>query len=224
MSIDIHSLETAWPLRFWDKEWPNIAKQLDYKRLGGSIIYPNERDIFKALELTPLDRTKVIIIGQDPYHTKGAANGLAFSVYPHYKPLPPSLRNILTELSTDLGYDMPRTGDLRGWADQGVLLLNRHLTVEEGKPLSHQHLGWDRLTYEITRRLSGLPRNLVWIMWGSQAQEFAGAVDTRKDCLIQSAHPSPFSARKGFIGSKPFSRANEFLEEMGETPINWRIR
>jgi uracil-DNA glycosylase len=208
-----------WPLKFWDMEWPNIAKQLDKKQY-----FPRQEDIFRALELTPLGNTKVIILGQDPYHTKGAANGLAFSVYPHYKPLPPSLRNILTELSSDLGYPMPRTGDLSGWADQGVLLLNRHLTVEEGRPLSHQYLGWDKLTYEITRRLSGLPRNLVWIMWGAQAQEFAGAVDTRKDCLIQSSHPSPYSCNKGFLGSKPFSRANEFLEAMGEEPIDWSVR
>jgi uracil-DNA glycosylase len=208
-----------WPLKFWDMEWPNIAKQLDKKQY-----FPRQEDIFRALELTPLGNTKVIILGQDPYHTKGAANGLAFSVYPHYKPLPPSLRNILTELSSDLGYPMPRTGDLSGWADQGVLLLNRHLTVEEGRPLSHQYLGWDKLTYEITRRLSGLSRNLVWIMWGTQAQEFAGAVDTRKDCLIQSSHPSPYSCNKGFLGSKPFSRANEFLEAMGEEPIDWSVR
>jgi uracil-DNA glycosylase len=208
-----------WPLKFWDMEWPNIAKQLDKKQY-----LPRQEDIFRALELTPLGNTKVIILGQDPYHTKGAANGLAFSVYPHYKPLPPSLRNILTELSSDLGYPMPRTGDLSGWADQGVLLLNRHLTVEEGRPLSHQYLGWDKLTYEITRRLSGLSRNLVWIMWGTQAQEFAGAVDTRKDCLIQSSHPSPYSCNKGFLGSKPFSRANEFLEAMGEEPIDWSVR
>jgi uracil-DNA glycosylase len=215
----INTPAKQWPLKFWDMEWPNIAKQLSNKEY-----FPRQEDIFRALELTPLGNTKVIILGQDPYHTKGAANGLAFSVYPHYKPLPPSLRNILTELSTDLGHPMPRTGDLTGWADQGVLLLNRHLTVEEGRPLSHQYLGWDKLTYEITRRLSGLPRNLVWIMWGAQAQEFAGAVDTRKDCLIQSAHPSPRSCNRGFRGSKPFSRANEFLEEMGEEPIDWRIR
>lgn len=218
MLLDIRHIQDAWPLRFWDNEWPNIAKQL-----AGRHYYPREENIFKALELTPLNDVKVIILGQDPYHTKGAANGLAFSVYPHYKPLPPSLRNILTELSTDLGYDMPRTGDLSRWADQGVLLLNRYLTVEEGRPLSHQHLGWDKLTYEITRRLSGLPRNLVWIMWGAKAQEFAGAVDTRKDCLIQSAHPSPFSARSGFFGSRPFSRANNYLEAMGEEQINWRL-
>lgn len=211
--------EKKWPLKFWSTEWPNIAKQLQLSKE----YFPQPSDIFRALELTPLNEVKVIILGQDPYHTKGVANGLAFSTYPHVDRFPASLRNIFQEYTTDLGYQMPRTGDLSGWAVQGVLLLNTLLTVEAGRPLSHQHLGWNRLTYEVISRLSRLPRNLVWIMWGSKAQEYSGQVDTRKDLLIQSVHPSPFSVNKGFYGSRPFSRANEFLIEMGEEPIDWRL-
>lgn len=212
-----------WPLNFWHTNWPTMSKALDAIR-DNTTVYPLKENIFKALEVTPLNKVKVVILGQDPYHTKGYANGLAFSTYPHIKPIPPSLRNIYTELSSDCDTPMPRSGDLTQWASQGVLLFNASaLTVEQGKPLSHEYLGWSKLTYEITRRLSGLPRNIVWIMWGRKAQEYSGVIDTRKHLLIEACHPSPRNNNLDFFGHKPFTRCNDFLEEMGEEPINWRL-
>lgn len=211
-------LERKWPLRFWNNEWPNIAKQLE-----GTKFFPRNEDIFRALELTPYEEVKVVILGQDPYPTKGHADGLAFSTYPHVAKRPASLRNIFMEYTTDTGFPVPRTGDLSGWASNGVLLLNTSLTVEEGKPLSHQHLGWSKLTYEIISRVQRLPRRIVFILWGNQAQEYRGLIDGMHHGIITSSHPSPFSANLGFFGSKPFTTTNDFLLSEGQQPINWRL-
>lgn len=177
---------------------------------------PRRQWWFHALELTPFNKVKCVILGQDPYPTKGHAHGLAFSVQPHVRRLPKSLVNIFTEYRSDLGYLAPRSGDLTVWAERGVLLLNTILTVEEGKPLSHAGLGWEKLTYEIVRALDERT-GVVFCLWGKRAQEYQGAL--RSSPVVCSAHPSPLSANKGFFGSKPFTRINSHLNE----PINWKL-
>lgn len=208
-------------LKFW-KFYPQIEYKLD--QLAGeelsdySKFFPRHEDWFQALELTPFDKVKVVILGQDPYHTKGMAHGLAFSVLPHIKRLPPSLRNILKEYQEDLRLPQPSSGDLRAWAERGVLLLNTVLTVEEGKPNSHAGIGWEKLTYEIIRNLAERG-NVVFVLWGTKANEYAAACGTCP--VVSSPHPSPLA--KGFIGSKPFSRCNEELKRLGLEPIDWRL-
>jgi uracil-DNA glycosylase len=181
-------------------------------------VLPRQEDWFKALELTPFDKVKVVILGQDPYHTKGMAHGLAFSVQPHIKTLPPSLRNILKEYQSDLGYPQPRSGDLRAWAERGVLLWNTILTVEEGKPLSHADIGWEKLTYEIIRSLQDRG-DCTFLLMGKKAQAYAGGIDP--SVVIGVPHPSPLS--KGFIGSKPFTRTNQALAKLQIEPVEWRL-
>ena len=208
-------------LKFWKSDaWPDVHNLLTVKLEFHDNVLPRYNDWFKALELTPFDKVKVVILGQDPYPTRGHAHGLAFSVQAHVKPLPRSLRNIFTEYSSDLGYPTPRCGDLSSWAKEGVLLLNTILTVEEGKPLSHAGIGWEKLTYEIVRALSErvLPGSgPVFCLWGKRAQEYQGAL--RGAQVVCSAHPSPLSAANGFFGSKPFSKVNALLKE----PIDWRL-
>lgn len=194
-------------------------------------IYPDQDDIFKALQLTPPDKLKVCIVGQDPYHGPGQANGLAFSVNPGVK-FPPSLRNIFNELVSDIGCPYPETGDLTAWAKQGVLLLNTSLTVEEGSPNSHIGWGWHEFTKAVFLATLKLPQPMVFILWGKNAQEFVSDMDFQNHpnkLVLMSTHPSPFSARRScgsvpaFIGSKPFSAANTFLQEMGVNPVSWDI-
>lgn len=180
---------------------------------------PSKKEWFKALELTQPENVKCVILGQDPYPTKGHANGLAFSVYPHVRPLPGSLANLFSEYRSDLGYDTPRTGDLTTWAEHGVLLLNTILTVEEGEPLSHEGIGWEKLSFEIMRTLADEP--VVFLLMGKKAQEFSGAV--HPDKTVSVYHPSPRSAGRGFYGSKPFTQVNEKLVTMGRTPIDWKL-
>lgn len=188
-------------------------------------IYPPADQVFRALKLTPPDQVKVCIIGQDPYHTPGAANGLAFSINKG-RYIQPSLQNIFKELCDDIHCDMPSHGDLTCWAEQGVLLLNTSLTVEQGKPNSHSDWGWDTFTQTIFKTCLSLPQPIVFILWGRNAQNIASDVDwsqyTNK-CVIKSPHPSPMSAAKGFFGSKPFSRTNAFLIAHGSSPITWTI-
>ena len=164
-----------------------------------------------------------MILGQDPYHTPGVANGLAFSVEIGAA-IPPSLRNILKELESDLDLDwgLPANGDLTPWAKQGVLLLNTSLTVAEGSPGSHANIGWRALVEEVVNEVDQLD-DIVWILWGKHAQSFAPPIDGRSKYIINSAHPSPFSADRGFFGSRPFSKCNNFLREMGKTAIDWRL-
>lgn len=183
-------------------------------------VYPGMHDIFNALHYTSLADAKVVILGQDPYHGPGQAHGLSFSVQPGVR-IPPSLKNIYKELKEDVGCPEPESGDLRGWASQGVLLLNNVLTVRRGQAASHQGLGWERFTDRIVRLIGERERPAVFILWGRHAQEKASFLDGSRHLLIASPHPSPFSAHRGFLGSRPFSRANDFLLQNGMTPIDW---
>lgn len=183
-------------------------------------VYPPPRFIFNAFNACPADKVKVVILGQDPYHGRGQANGLSFSVNEGVA-LPPSLQNIYKEIEADLGKKVPGSGNLERWAKQGVLLLNATLTVQAGKPLSHQNKGWEQFTDAVIKALSDKKVHLVFILWGAYAQRKGVVIDTSKHLVIKSAHPSPFSAANGFFGSKPFSKANAYLVEHGEKPIEW---
>lgn len=185
-------------------------------------IYPPHNQIYHAFNFVDYDAVKVVIIGQDPYHEPHQANGLAFSVNKGVR-LPPSLQNIYKEAHEDVGIPYPRHGDLSRWAAQGVLLLNTVLTVEQGRANSHKGRGWEIFTDHIIAIMNEREKPLVFILWGAQARQKAQMIDTTKHCIITSAHPSPLSANRGFFGSRPFSRANAFLESVGETPIDWRI-
>ncbi|PMC37535.1 uracil-DNA glycosylase [Bacillus sp. UMB0899] len=186
-------------------------------------IFPKPDDIFRALNETPYGDVKVVIIGQDPYHGEGQAQGLSFSVQPGEK-LPPSLRNIFTELCEDIKCDKPENGSLVDWAKQGVLLLNTVLTVREGEPNSHKGKGWELLTDEIIHVLNNHEKPIVFILWGKHAQAKKQLITSQKHLIIESAHPSPFSARKGFFGSRPFSKSNEFLKKHGLGEIDWTLK
>lgn len=190
------------------------------ERDAGKVIYPKGFQWFKALNLTPLDKVRVVILGQDPYHGEGQAHGLCFSVPRGVKP-PPSLVNIFKELKSDLGVAPPLHGNLEGWASQGVLLLNSVLTVEAAKAASHQGQGWERFTDAIVRVVNAQPRPVAFVLWGNYAQKKAAFVDRNCHLVINAVHPSPLSAYNGFFGSKPFSKINGFLAEQGEAEIKW---
>ena len=183
---------------------------------------PSPDDYFAALKATPFERVKVVILGQDPYHGYGQANGLSFSVHKQIA-LPPSLRNIFKEMAVDLGQPdfQFKDGDLSGLARQGVLLLNTVLSVEENKPGSHQDRGWEKLTDRIIKLLNEYRSGLVFILWGNQARKKAGNIDGSKHRIITSVHPSPLSAYRGFFGSRPFSQCNEYLQSCGVEPVLW---
>ncbi|MEP0964280.1 MAG: uracil-DNA glycosylase [Roseobacter sp.] len=181
-------------------------------------VLPETSLVFAALEHVSPEKARVVILGQDPYPTPGHAHGYAFSAQADVKPLPRSLSNIFKEMCSDLG-DAPAHADLRFWADQGVLLLNTALTVPAGQAGAHQKLGWDKLTAQILAHLNGTPR--VYILWGAHAQKAARDVDPEFNLKIETAHPSPLSARRGFFGSRPFSRTNAWLQEHGHQAINW---
>jgi len=185
-------------------------------------VYPDMYHIFQALHLTSYEEAKVVILGQDPYHGPGQAHGLSFSVQ-YGVPQPPSLKNIFKELHDDLGCTIPNHGCLEHWAKQGVLLLNAVLTVRESEPNSHKGLGWEKFTDRIIAALAERERPLVFILWGRHAQQKAAHIDRKRHLVLASAHPSPLSAHAGFFGSKPFSRANQFLRETGQTEIDWQI-
>lgn len=183
-------------------------------------IFPPGRNIFAAFDACPFDQVKVVIIGQDPYHDVGQANGLCFSVADGM-PLPPSLVNIFREISSDLGKEMPTSGNLQRWASQGVLLLNATLTVEAHRPGSHQNRGWEDFTNEAIMRLAQDREGLVFMLWGSYAMRKGAFIDRSKHLVLTSAHPSPLSAYRGFFGCKHFSQANAWLEAHGQSPIDW---
>lgn len=185
-------------------------------------VYPKASDIFNAFHLTPFEKVKVVIIGQDPYHNPEQAHGLCFSVKPGVE-IPPSLVNIYKELQDDLGCQIPSHGYLNEWAEQGVLLLNTVLTVQAHKPMSHRGIGWEEFTDAVIRKVNTIDRPVVFILWGKPAQEKAKMLDNPKHLILKAPHPSPLSAYRGFFGSKPFSQTNEFLEKYGEKPINWQI-
>lgn len=191
----------------------------------GRGFYPPAGQIFHALELTPLDEVRAVILGQDPYHQPGQAMGLCFSV-PDGVAHPPSLRNILAELHSDLGHPVPSSGDLSPWARRGVLLLNTTLTVSPGRPQSHAGLGWEQVTDQIIAAVNYQADGVVFLLWGKHAQAKAALIDTNRHRIISSNHPSPLSATKPpvpFVGSHPFSRCNRLLEQMGRKPIDWRL-
>jgi uracil-DNA glycosylase len=185
-------------------------------------VYPPHDDVFAALHLTPYGAVKVLILGQDPYHGPGQAHGLCFSVRPPV-PAPPSLQNIFAELHADLGVPVPGHGSLHHWADQGVLLLNATLTVRAHQAGSHQKRGWETFTDQVIRAVNDKPERVVFILWGSSARQKKALVTGPQHVVIESAHPSPLSAHRGFLGSRPFSRANRALEEAGRTPVDWRL-
>ncbi|MCD4696122.1 MAG: uracil-DNA glycosylase [Bacteroidales bacterium] len=185
-------------------------------------IYPPGSDIFAAFNFTPFQEVKVVILGQDPYHGPNQANGLCFSVKNGIRK-PPSLQNIFKELQNDLGYEIPESGNLEKWARQGVLLLNATLTVRANQAGSHQNKGWEEFTNSAIAKLSQKKGHLIFILWGRYAQAKAEFIDQIRHRIITSAHPSPFSADKGFFGSRPFSRTNQYLSDFGVTPIDWSL-
>jgi uracil-DNA glycosylase len=192
----------------------------EYQRAA---VYPPPKRIFAAFDHCPFDRVKVVIIGQDPYHGAGQANGLCFSVTDHIV-IPPSLQNIYKEIHTDLGLPIPATGNLEHWADQGVLLLNATLTVRAGQAGSHQGKGWEQFTDAVIKLLSNHKTGLVFLLWGNYAKQKGTAIDRSKHHVLTAAHPSPFSANNGWFGCKHFSQTNELLTQMGKAPIAWTPR
>ena len=214
----------------WDEILKPYFNSKEYKKLENIInkeyktktIYPLKEEIFNALKLTPYKDVKVLIMGQDPYHGEGEANGLAFSVKENIK-IPPSLRNIFKELKDDLNIDVPKNGDLTKWAKEGVLLLNSSLTVIKDTPNSHKNLGWENFSDYIIEKLNNKETPVVFILWGNNAKEKERLITNKKHLIIKSPHPSPFSANKGFFGSKPFSKTNTFLIENNLKPINWDL-
>lgn len=183
-------------------------------------VFPLGSRIFSAFDLCPVERVRVVIIGQDPYHGVGQANGLCFSVNEGV-PMPPSLLNIFKELKTDLGKDIPADGCLDRWARQGVLLLNATLTVRASAPGSHQNKGWELFTDAIIKKLSDTKEGIVFILWGAYAQKKGQVIDTSRHLILSSPHPSPFAANRGFFGSRPFSKTNEYLQRRNQQPIAW---
>ncbi len=192
------------------------------EKLAGKTIYPTGNKIFNAFNSTALDKVKVIILGQDPYHGADQAHGLCFSVPETVKP-PPSLVNIFKEMQADLGVPFPEHGCLSSWADQGVLLLNSVLTVEQGSAASHQGQGWEIFTDRVIELLNEEKEGLVFLLWGSYAQKKGQFINIQKHLVLQSAHPSPLSAHRGFLGNKHFSKTNEFLISQGIEPIQWKL-
>lgn len=183
-------------------------------------IYPSGANIFSAFDHTPFDKVKVVILGQDPYHGTGQAHGLSFSVQEGV-PYPPSLQNIFKELHDDLGCPIPQNGTLSAWANQGVFLLNTVLTVRAGEANSHRGQGWEIFTDEVIKRLSAQKEHLVFILWGSPAGAKASLIDAKKHLILRSVHPSPLSSYRGFFGSKPFSKSNDYLIQTRQQPIQW---
>ncbi len=212
-----HALQSEFSKDYW-KSLTNTIRAL-YKE---KTVYPKPKKVFNAFDSTPLDKVKVVIIGQDPYHGPGQAHGLSFSVESDTK-IPPSLMNIYKELNLDLNISIPRTGNLQPWADEGVLLLNTILTVEANQANSHKGLGWEKFTKAIIKVVDQELKNVVFMLWGKQAQSFLSMIDERKHHILSAPHPSPLSAHNGFIGCKHFSKANEYLKNSGKAPINWTI-
>ena len=186
------------------------------------VVYPPGQQIFAAFDYTPFDAVKVVILGQDPYHGAGQANGLCFSVATGIKK-PPSLENIFKEINSDLGIPIPEIGNLEKWAKQGVLLLNASLTVRANTPNAHQEFGWQKFTDAVIRNLSEQKTGIVFLLWGKFAQGKESLIDTSKHHILKAAHPSPFSAYSGFMGCKHFSKTNEILTSMGKSPIDWSV-
>lgn len=216
-----------------EESWKKVlSKELEkpyFKALSGFVrqeylgvsVFPRPLDVFRAFDLCPFDKVNVVILGQDPYHGIDQANGLSFAVNEGVR-IPPSLQNIFKEVQSDLNVIPRPSGDLSRWAKQGVLLLNATLTVRENSPGSHQDKGWEEFTDAVIRKLSDEKENLVFILWGNYAKQKGKVIDRSKHLVLESQHPSPFSARNGFFGSKPFSKCNDYLKECGEGEVDWR--
>ncbi|MFN0047862.1 MAG: uracil-DNA glycosylase [Cytophagales bacterium] len=222
-----------WTMEFvLDPSWKTILQQEFEKPYFSALFqfvkmqyqskecFPPENQIFASLNLTPFENIKVVIVGQDPYHSRGQANGLCFSVNNGMK-IPPSLSNIFKERQADIAKPMPKTGDLQNWAKQGVLMLNTTLTVSCGLPGSHQNQGWEAFTDAIIKKINTDKSNIVFILWGAFAQKKKAFLNNENHFVLESTHPSPFSAHKGFLGSKPFSKTNDYLKKKGLEPIEW---
>jgi uracil-DNA glycosylase len=221
------NFEPSWLEVLQDEFGKNYMAQLreflKQEQVAGHKTYPKNADIFNAFWKTPFNELKVVILGQDPYHGPNQAHGLSFSVQKGIVP-PPSLKNIYKELATDIpGFKIPGHGDLTEWTGQGVLLLNATLTVRANTPASHQKRGWEEFTDKVIKTISDKKEGIVFILWGSFAQAKAELIDQGKHFIIKSPHPSPFSADRGFFGSKPFSKTNEILKKEGKKPIDWQI-
>ena len=200
----------------------NLRQFLLQEKQAGKTIYPEGKNIFNALNLLAFEDVKVVIIGQDPYHGPGQSHGLCFSVMPGVA-IPPSLKNIFKEIQTDLGIPPANHGYLTSWAEQGVLLLNSVLTVEMDRAASHQGKGWERFTDAIIQRLNSEHSGLVFFLWGSYAQKKGAIIDPKRHLVLQSVHPSPLSAHRGFFGNQHFSKANDYLQDQSKSPINWEL-
>ena len=204
-----------------EKDYYQQLQAFVQKRRAEVRVFPEEKNVFNALKLTPFESVKVVILGQDPYHGFGQAHGLSFSVQKG-TPLPPSLKNIYKELQEDIGGELPIEGDLSHWAKQGVLLLNTVLTVEEGNANSHKGKGWERLTNRLIESLNELNHPVIFILWGKPAQDKEKLITNPSHVILKAPHPSPLSAYRGFFGSKPFSKVNDILIQQGQTPICWK--
>jgi uracil-DNA glycosylase len=226
MTTETITLHPSWlePLRgeFEQRYMGELKRFLVEERAKGKSIFPRGGEWFRALDLTPLDQVRVVILGQDPYHGLGQAHGLCFSVQPGVQ-IPPSLVNIYKEIESDLGIRPARHGFLEHWAKQGVLLLNSVLTVEMGRAASHREKGWERFTDQIIQAINARDEPVVFILWGSHAQRKAAFVDSSKHLVLKAPHPSPLSAHGGFFGCRHFSKANAFLESRGLPPIDWAL-
>lgn len=222
MSVDVN-IAPSWKERLNDEfEKPYFQQLTGFvkEEYRTQTVYPPGKEIFRAFDQCDFDQVKVVIIGQDPYHGPGQANGLCFSVREGVR-VPPSLMNIYKEIKNDLGKSVPATGELERWAKQGVLLLNATLTVRASTPGSHQNKGWETFTDAVIRKISREKEHVVFILWGAYAQKKGEVIDRSKHFVIASPHPSPFSADRGFFGSKPFSKANDYLKSQGLTEIDW---
>ncbi len=219
-------LQPSWKARVGDyfdrPEMIALREFLLAEKRAGKRIYPPGPQIFAALDATPYDAVKVVILGQDPYHGPGQAHGLCFSVRPGV-PVPPSLQNIFTEIENDLGVPRPDHGCLTPWARRGVLLLNSVLTVQAGMPGSHQGKGWEGFTDRVIDELNRGREGLVFLLWGAYAQAKGRLIDTRRHCVLKAPHPSPLSAHRGFLGCRHFSKVNQYLEAEGRTPVDWSL-
>lgn len=225
ISLDKIQMDSSWKEflkeEFFKPYFLEIKQHFIQAKQKGTIIYPPAPLIFNAFNLTPLPSLKVVILGQDPYHNKSQAMGLSFSV-PKNIPLPPSLKNIYKELNEDLGIPPSSNGDLSKWAKQGVLLLNSILSVEENKPASHQHFGWQLFTDDVIKKISQEKEGVIFLLWGNYARAKNNLIDSKKHFILEAAHPSPL-AKSGFLGCKHFSKTNKILQEQGKVPIDWQI-
>jgi len=225
MSASSPKLDSSWMAHIGAEfDQPYMAKLKEFlkqEKENGAAVYPKGSEIFNALNTTSFDKVRVVILGQDPYHGEGQAHGLSFSVRKGVR-LPPSLQNIYKEIEAEFGTPIPRVGDLTKWAEQGVLLLNATLTVRAENAGSHQKKGWEEFTDAIIRALNDQHDHIVYMLWGSYAQKKGAFIDRSKNLVLESAHPSPLSAHRGFLGNGHFKKANDYLVQQGRKPINWQ--